>query len=263
MRVAAAQMDIAWHDRPANHEKARRIAAQAKKADTDLLVLPEMFSTGFSMDTSITPESLDGPTPTLLRSLAAELDMAVVGGFVLARDDAGPQNVSLAVDRYGNDLALYAKIHQISLLGEDASYEPGDEPVPFDLEEISAACFVCYDLRFPELFRAVVDRCGLILIIASWPEVRHPHWKLLLRARAVESQCYVVGVNRVGEGGGLSSLGGSAIIDPLGQIIALGDEKETLLLADMNPAMVAEVRSTMPFLGDRKQHLFKKLVEGA
>ena len=261
MKVAAVQMDIVWHDRSANHDKARRMAAQAKEAGADLLVLPEMFSTGFSMDTSITVEPLDGPTPTLLRSLARDLDMTVVGGFVLERDDAGPQNVSLAVDRKGNDLALYAKVHQIGLLEEDANYEPGKWPVIFELEDIGATCFVCYDLRFPELFRTVVDRCGLILIIASWPAARQPHWDILLQARAVESQYFMVGVNRVGEGGGHTFLGGSAVIDPLGLILAHGDDKETLLLADIDPAMVKEVRSTLPFLKDRKPHLFNKLAE--
>jgi predicted amidohydrolase len=261
MKVAAAQMDIAWQDRQANHDKAKRIAAQAKETGADLFVLPEMFSTGFSMDTSITPEPLEGATPTLLRTLARDLDMVVVGGFALERDNGRPQNVSLAVDRNGNDLALYAKIHQIALLGEDENYDPGDWPVVFKLEEMNAASFICYDLRFPELFRTVVDQCGLILIIASWPAARHPHWNLLLQARAVECQCFVVGVNRVGEGGDLTFLGGSAIIDPLGQVLAHGEDRETLLLADIDPAMVAEVRSSMPFLKDRKPHLFKKLAD--
>ena len=257
MKVAAVQMDIVWHDRSVNHDKARRMAAQAKEAGADLLVLPEMFSTGFSMDTSITVEPLDGPTPMLLRSLARDLDMTVVGGFVLERDEAGPQNVSLAVDRKGNDLALYAKVHQIGLLEEDANYEPGKWPVIFEMEDIGATCFVCYDLRFPELFRAVVDRCGLILVIASWPAVRQLHWDILLQARAVESQCFMVGVNRVGEGGGHTFLGGSAVIDPLGLILAHEDDKETLLLADIDPAMVKEIRSTLPFLKDRKPHLLR------
>jgi omega-amidase len=261
MKLAAAQMNITWHDRSANHEKVRQMAAQAKKAGAELLVLPEMFSTGFSMDTSITAEFLDGVTPTLLRRLARELGLAIVGGFVLARDDGGPQNVSLAVDSNGNDLALYAKIHQIGLLGEDQSYQPGDWPVPFSLGALNAVCFVCYDLRFPELFRLVVDRCELIMIIASWPAVRQPHWDLLLRARAAESQCFVVGVNRVGQGGDLNFIGGSAIIDPLGQVLAHGGDKETLIVADIDPAKVAEVRSSMPFLKDRKPHLFKKLAE--
>ncbi len=258
MKVAAAQMDIVWHERSANHDKTKRIAIQAKEAGADLLVLPEMFATGFSMDTSITPEYLDGPTPELLRALARELGLAVVGGFVLARDDAGPQNVALAVDNNGKDLALYAKIHQIGLLGEDLSYDPGELPAPFDLGDIRAACFICYDLRFPELFRAVVDQCSLVLVIASWPSTRHHHWELLLRARAVEGQCFVAGVNRVGEGGDLSFLGGSTIIDPLGQVLARGGDNETLLVAELNPAMVAEVRSTMPFLKDRKPYLFHR-----
>ena len=263
MKVAAVQMDIAWHDRSTNYGKARQMAAQAKAAGADLLVLPEMFSTGFSMETSTTVEPLNGPTPTLLRSLARDLDMAIAGGFVLAHDDTGPQNVSLAVDRKGNDLALYAKVHQIGLLGEDAHYEPGKWPAVFELDDIGATCFVCYDLRFPELFRAVVDQCGLILVIASWPAVRQPHWDILLQARAVEGQCFMVGVNRVGEGGGHTFLGGSAVIDPLGRTLAHGGDKETLLLADVDPAMVREVRTTMPFLKDRKSHLFKKLSEGS
>jgi predicted amidohydrolase len=262
MKVAAAQMDITWHDRSANYEKARQMAAQAKKAEAELLILPEMFATGFSMDTSITPESLQGHTPTFLRNLARELSLAMVGGFVLARDHGGPQNVSLAVDRNGNDLALYAKIHQIGLLEEDKSYEPGDWPVTFTLGELNTTCFVCYDLRFPELFRLVVDKCELIIIIASWPAVRQPHWDLFLRARAAESQCFVVGVNRVGQGGDLNFIGGSAIIDPLGQVLAHGGDEETLIVADIDPAKVAEVRSTMPFLKDRKVHLFKKLADG-
>jgi len=262
MKVAAAQMDITWHDRSANHEKARQMATIAKKAGAELFILPEMFSTGFSMDNSITSETLDGLTPTLLRTLARELNLAVVGGFVLARDDGGPQNVSLAVDSDGNDLALYAKIHQIGLLGEDQSYAPGDWPAFFSLGPLNAACFVCYDLRFPELFRLAVDRCELIIIIASWPAARQHHWDLLLRARAAESQCFVVGVNRVGQGGHLNFIGGSAIIDPLGQVIAHGGDKETLVLANVDPAKVAEVRSAMPFLKDRKPHLFKKLAEG-
>jgi predicted amidohydrolase len=261
MKVAAAQMDITWHDRSANHEKARQMAAMAKKAGAELFILPEMFSTGFSMDTSITSETLDGLTPTLLRTLARELNLALVGGFVLARDDGGPQNVSLAVDSDGNDLALYAKIHQIGLLGEDQSYTPGDWPAFFSLGPLNAACFVCYDLRFPELFRLAVDRCELIIIIASWPAVRQPHWDMLLRARAAESQCFVVGVNRVGQGGDLNFIGGSAIIDPLGQVIAHGGDKETLVVANIDPAKVAEVRSAMPFLKDRKPHLFKKLAD--
>ena len=256
MRVAAAQMDLVWHDRSANHAKARKLAEEAARQDAELLVLPEMFATGFSLDTAVTAEPPDGPTPTFLRTLARDLDMAVVGGFVLSRLEARPLNVALAVDRRGKHLALYAKTHLIALLGEDESYQPGEGPVPFDCGPIRAAAFVCYDLRFPELFRAVVDACGLIMVIASWPAPRQLHWDLLLQARAVESQCFVVGVNRVGEGGGYAFSGGSAIIDPLGQVLARAGSDEALIVADVDPAKVTEVRASLPFLRDRKPYLF-------
>ena len=201
---------------------------------------------------------MNGPTPSFLRSLAAETEMTVIGGFVLSGEEPAPQNVSLAVNQKGDDLALYAKIHQIALLGETDSYSPGDSPETFDLEGIRAACLICYDLRFPELFRPLADDCGLMMVIASWPASRQAHWDLLLRARAIENQNYVLGVNRVGEGGGLAFTGGSTVIDPLGEILARGDETETLVLADIDPARVAEVRTQFPFLKDRKENLFKK-----
>ncbi len=251
MKVAGFQIDIAWHDRKANHEKIRRVASMAREKGADLFVLPEMCSTGFSMDTSVTPEPIDGPTPTLFRSVARDTGMTVVGGFALARPQGRPQNVSLAVGKDGTDLALYAKIHQIAILDEHNHYDPGSKPVVFSLDCTAAACFVCYDLRFPEIFRAVVDRCGLIMVIASWPASRQSHWDALLKARAIESQCFVVGVNRTGPGGGLQFTGGSAVIDPLGNILAHGGEGEGLVIADIDSAKVSEVRSAMPFLKDR------------
>jgi len=253
MKIAALQMDIAWHDRQANYAKVRKFVKKAKEAGSDLLILPEMFSTGFSIDTSITVESLNGDTPEFLRSIARENSINVIGGLVLSRYSGGPQNVSLAIDRKGNDVALYAKTHLISILDEDTSYESGDRPVTFNLDGISMGCFICYDLRFPELFRAVVDRCMLIIVIASWPDARQGHWETLLKARAIENQCYVIGVNRVGEGGGYSFIGSSAIIDPSGEAIAEGREKETLLVAEIDPEKVREIRSTYPFLKDIRQ----------
>jgi len=252
MKVAALQMDIAWHDRQTNHAKVRQFAKKAKDAGAELLILPEMFSTGFSLDTAITVESLQGDTPEFLRSVAREHSMHVIGGFVLSRNNGGPQNVSLAIDRKGKDIAIYAKTHLISLLGEDTSYESGDRPATFYLDEVCTTCFICYDLRFPELFRAVADKCMLIIVIASWPDTRQAHWDTLLRARAIENQCYVIGVNRVGEGGGYSFTGGSAIIDPLGESITQGEEKETLLVADIDAEKVKEIRSQFPFLKDKR-----------
>lgn len=257
LRLALIQMDVQWHDRPANHAKARRLALQAKEAGAEVAVLPEMFATGFSMETSVTGEPLTGETPAFLRSLASELDMAMVGGFALqdSRDDA-PRNVALAVDSRGQDLALYAKIHRIALLEENLHYLPGALPVPFDLNEIPSACFICYDLRFPELFRCVADACSLVLVIASWPAPRQAHWDLLLRARAVENQCYVAGINRVGHGGGHVFTGGSVILDPLGECMAYAGDREAVITATIESERVREVRESFPFLKDRQSRLF-------
>jgi len=256
MKIAALQMDIAWHDRDENFRKVREYALRARDQQAGLLVLPEMFATGFSMDTNVTAEKIDGRTPAFLRSLASETDMALVGGFVLESGEAaGPRNVSLAVDGKGRDLALYSKIHQIGLLEEDIHYAPGTDPVTFGIEGIGTACFICYDLRFPELFRAVVDDCELIMVIASWPALRQSHWDILLRARAVESQCYMVGVNRIGEGGGSQFRGGSAIIDPLGELLAFGGDEEGLLIAGIEKNRVEDIRASMPFLKDRRPGL--------
>jgi omega-amidase len=256
VNLAAVQMDIAWHGREANFEKARRMAEKAREGGADILVLPEMFATGFSMDTSVTAEPLDGPTPSFLRSLALDSGMTVAGGFVLADEGKGPRNVSLAVDPQGRDLALYAKIHQIPILDEHLHYEPGTKACTFTVKGLQTACLICYDLRFPELFRHLADECGLILVIASWPAARQTHWDVLLRARAIENQCFVAGVNRVGQGGGNSFTGGSAIFDPLGTILAHAGKEETLLTASIDPNQVEEVRAAMPFLKDRKPHLF-------
>lgn len=261
MKVAGAQMDIAWHDREANFRKAEELGAKARAAGAELFVLPEMFPTGFSMDVSVTAEPPDGPTAQFLRRLARELQIAVVGGLVLSRQGGRPQNCSLAVGPDGQDLALYAKIHPIALLDEDRHYDSGHVPGPFTYAGAGMTCFVCYDLRFPELFRSVVDQVTLIMVIASWPSSRQSHWDVLLRARAIESQCFVMGVNRVGEGGGYAFGGGSAVVDPLGNILARGGSEEGLVTAEIDLAEVARVREAMPFLRDRRPHLFKLLAK--
>lgn len=252
IKIAVAQMDIAWHDREKNHEKAEFFAKKAGEGGADIIVFPEMFSTGFTSDIHFAEESSDGPTPSLLRGIAKKEKLAVIGGYVRSQENGKPENVSMVVDKNGVDLATYAKIHLISLLGEDKSCSPGDLPVPFQLEKIHAASLICYDLRFPELFRSLADQCQLIFVIASWPSARQAHWDILLPARAVENQSFIVGVNRVGKGGGHTFTGGSTVIDPVGRVIASGGSRESLFFAEIDPEMVQKIRTEMPFLRDRR-----------
>lgn len=255
MQIAVLQMDLAWEDRAANFAAARRYSEQAAAEGAELIVLPEMFATGFSMNPSVTAEDADGPTPAFLRELARDLGVTVVGGYVKGTPQGKGVNTALAVGpdvQNGQVLAEYGKTHLIATLGEDTAHVAGDQPAPFAIDDLTAACFVCYDLRFPELFRLVTDRCQLVLVIASWPNARQLHWDVLLQARAIENQCYVAGCNRVGEGGGLLFTGGSAVFDPQGKRLAWGADQAGVITAEVDAAEVARVRTELPFLRDRR-----------
>ncbi len=252
MKIAAVQMDIAWHDRQANYATARRWCRQAAREGARLILLPELFATGFAMDPERTAEPADGPTPTFLAETARELGVILVGGYVLAGPGGKGYNAALAVGPDGAPLAEYHKTHLIGLLGEDRAHLPGPGPAPFAVDDLQAACFICYDLRFPELFRLEAQQCGLMMVMASWPDARQEHWDLLLRARAIENQCFVMGANRVGRGGGLDFQGGSVIIGPVGQVLAVRHHEEGLVLAEIDPGQVRQVRTDLPFLGDRR-----------
>ncbi|MDY6854760.1 MAG: carbon-nitrogen family hydrolase [Thermodesulfobacteriota bacterium] len=252
MNVVALQLDVVWENPKENYRRVLRYAREAADAGADVFVLPEMFATGFSMNLQVTTEKYCGETTGFLRSIAREFDMNVIGGLVLEGKEKRGRNTALAVGRDGNAIAIYTKSHLIGMLKEDIYHEPGDGPQIFTLDDMDCACFICYDLRFPELFRLVADNCSLVFVIASWPSVRHYHWDMLLKARAIENQNYVVGVNRIGEGGGITFAGGTMICSPLGDVIAHGGDKEGLILGDVNQRTVKEIRCQMPFLNDRR-----------
>ncbi len=253
MKIAAVQMKLAWEDRQANYSAARKWVRKAADAGAVLIVLPEMFATGFSMEPRMTSEDEDGPTPSFLRELATEFQITVVAGYV-ERNIAGKGvNTALTIGPDGKEVARYAKTHLIGILGEGDAHVAGEGPVVFAMEDMRCANFICYDLRFPELFRLVADECHLMTVMASWPASRQSHWDALLRARAIENQCFVMGINRVGSGGGLDFAGGSVIIDPLGEAIAsLAPGEEGIIVADVEAKTVTELRARFPFLLDRR-----------
>jgi omega-amidase len=252
LTVAAVQMNLAWENRPENYRRARAWAERAVSKGAQLVVLPEMFATGFSMNPTVTAEPADGPTPTFLDTLARELGVAVIGGYVQEVSGGRGANVARAVDRDGALLAEYRKTHLVGILGETEVHEAGAGPEVFQVAGAPLSAFVCYDLRFPELFRLVADSVSAMVVIASWPASRQAHWDALLVARAIENQCFVVGVNRVGEGGGLDFTGGTVVVDPLGRILEHGGDQEGLVAAAIDPDQVAAVRREFPFLADRR-----------
>jgi predicted amidohydrolase len=146
----------------------------------------------------------------------------------------------------------YAKIHPFTYGREDEHYAAGDRHVVVDVEGLRVALFVCYDLRFADEFWRLAPSTDAYLVVANWPASRRHHWQSLLTARAIENQAYVVGVNRVGNGGGLDYCGDSRIVDPLGETLASAAHTESIVIADIEPATVQDVRSRFPFLQDRR-----------
>jgi predicted amidohydrolase len=256
MRVALLQMDLAWEDVAENHRRARRLLEEAAGNGARLAVLPEMFSTGFSMKPEKIAEMQGGPSEGFLRDSARELGLSIIASIPEAGEPR-PRNVALVVSPEGT-VARYAKIHPFSFGGEHRHYAGGERVVTVPIEGVRVTPFVCYDLRFPEPFRVAAAETDLFVVVANWPDQRRDHWRTLLRARAIENQAFVAGVNRVGDGDGLHYVGDSATIAPLGETLAEGDDKESVLYADVDTEKVSKLRARFPALDDRRPEAYKR-----
>jgi predicted amidohydrolase len=227
MRIEILQYSIAWEDPEENFSMLSGWLAESPPEAGSMLVLPEMFSTGFSMNVARLAETRDGPSASFLREIARRYGVCALGSYPYRCPQGGKAlNRLLAYGPDGSVLARYDKIHPFSY-GQEADHYRGGRRLPvFDYQGWRVCPTICYDLRFPELYRRGVLEGGaeLILVIANWPRRRREHWNGLLRARAIENQAFVVGVNRVGEDPGLSYSGDSAVIDPMGKdLLALTD----------------------------------------
>lgn len=253
MNVIGFQLDIAWENKTENYSRVSRWFRQSHPAPGTLVVLPEMFATGFSMQAMQTQESQPSPTIRFLSDLARQYQIAIVAGLVLTDAAGRPRNESVFISPSGEVGCRYAKIQTFTLAGETQHYTPGDAVQVFTYGGFKIAPFVCYDLRFPELFRLAVDQGAEVLtVIANWPVVRVGHWRTLLQARAIENQAYVVGINRTGKDPTLSYNGQSLIIDPLGEILADGGEQEGVVKASLDREIVKSWRARFPALADRR-----------
>jgi predicted amidohydrolase len=258
MRLACCQLDIAWEDKPANYRRTAALVADAALEPSTLLLLPEMFATGFTMNGALAAESIDGPTVSFLSDLACRHRIFVQAGMVVrGSNDARPRNEALVFDPDGRLLARYAKMHLFTPAGEPVHYLAGESPVVFDWQEAVVGPAICYDLRFPELFRRTVkDRAQVLSIIACWPLPREEHWLALLRARAIENQCFVAAANRCGtDPSGMPYGGRSQIIDPLGAILADGGAQEGVVQSEIDLAKQAKYRREFPALNDARHDL--------
>lgn len=257
MQVVACQLDIAWEDKAESHRRARALLEGVDVKPGALVVLPEMCATGFSMHVKAIAEPADGPTHTFLASLARDLKAFVIGGVVTCGPSGRGRNEAVAFDPAGQLLTRYAKMQPFSLVGESKHYEAGTAIATFAWHDFTVAPFVCYDLRFPELFRQAVRRgAQLMVVIANWPQSREPHWLALLRARAIENQCYVLGVNRAGQDPHVRYGGRSLLVDPLGETVAQAGVEPEALVGEIDLAPLVEYRRQFPALADMRGDFF-------
>jgi omega-amidase len=255
VNVIALQYDIAWEDKHANFAKVRKLLNEVAPAKDSLVVLPEMFATGFSMDADTIAEEYGGPTEQFLATTAQEFGVCLVAGAAMRSRDGHPRNKALVFSPAGELLTFYAKMKPFTPGGEPEHYQAGLKPVAFRWDECTVSPFICYDLRFPEIFRAAVaaHRPELFVVIANWPEKRIQHWVRLLQARAIENQAYVVGVNRLGHDPYYAYPGRSLIIDPQGEVLADAGDREGCISAQLDLAALRKYREGLPFLDDLGQ----------
>jgi len=255
LRVVLGEYDTGWHDPVVSLQRAADLVQRAASHGAHLVALPEMCLSGFTMEPKDHAVGLDSPQVQALGKIAASNGVHVLAG-VAAREVVDGrevfQNTALLFGPGGELEASYRKQKLFAYAKEHASYEPGDGSAIAMVRGVRISLFICYDLRFPELFRAVAPDVDAMFVIANWPAGRRPHWDALLPARAIENQCYVVGVNRVGTADGLEYSGDSAIVDPLGEVLVEAAFTDTTLTADITAERVVEVRQRFPFLQDRR-----------
>lgn len=255
--VAAIQSDIAWEDPAANFKDLAPRIQGAAASGARLVVLPEMYACGFSMDTGRVAEPPGGPSTEFLQQQARAHGVWVCGSVPElpagepSDKGARPFN-TLVLSSPDGALSRYRKTHPFTFSGEHEHYNAGDAFVTVDIEGLRCTLFVCYDLRFANEFWETAHATDAYIVVANWPQKRRHHWSTLLRARAIENQAYVVAANRVGEGGGLVYSGDSCVIDPWGETLASAAMRPTTLLAALDPEVVRSARAKFPVLGDRR-----------
>ncbi|MFB6140334.1 MAG: nitrilase-related carbon-nitrogen hydrolase [Halosimplex sp.] len=268
MKLALCQSAIEGGDVDGNVERAREAVAEAADAGADLVALPEIFNVGyFAFDLyERCAESVDGPTVTALAESAREHGVAVLAGSIVedmaasraagvdTPEAEGLANASVFLDRTGERRAVYRKRHLFGYgSAEQELLTPGESLPTVEFEGHVVGMTTCYDLRFPSLYRSLVDAGATLLLVPSaWPYPRVEHWKLFPRARAVENLCYVGAVNGVGSFEDAELLGRSTVYDPWGTTLASAGDEAALVTAEVDRDRVAEVRAEFPALADRR-----------
>lgn len=248
MKIAIIQSPLSWENPIVNRNYfEEKINAITEKVD--LIVLPEMFTTGFTMNPSAVAETMQGETILWLQSLAKAKNSAITGSLVITEND-NFYNRLLFVFPSG-EIQFYDKRHLFTLAGEDKIYTSGEEKLIVDYLGWKICPLICYDLRFPVFARNTEDY-DLLIYVANWPKVRMSAWDILLKARSVENMCYTIGVNRIGfDNNNFEYVGHSQVVDFLGNYILEPQETEDVFIVELNKEKLHETRQKLGFLNDR------------
>lgn len=287
--IALSQLNITWENPQVNKQSCETYVAEAASRNCDYIVFPEMTLTGFTMMPERFADS-ENDTIAFFRMLAINHHIGIVFGYI-SKSTSGFLNKMMILDSNGQTILDYAKLHPFSY-GEEAKHYIGGDflataTLPTNSGAISevniskqadhidsirtdSTCsdcmssdcicsgFICYDLRFPEIFQKVSKTATVIFLIANWPEARIAHWYSLLQARAIENQCFIIGVNRSGDGNGLHYCNSSIAYDPYGNQLTPDNSTDSLLYIDINPALAEVYRQEFPLKADRRESIYYK-----
>lgn len=253
MILSLVQYSPEWENKKSNKEKILKMIGN-KLMPESVFVFPELTLTAFTMKSAVYAEDLKGETFEFFSHIASENKLHILAGLI-EKESGSYYNTLVHIDSSGEIKSKYRKIHPFSYSSENKHYSRGENPIIADINGWKTGLSICYDLRFPELYRKYgKERTELIVVIANWPDTRIEHWKVLLRARAIENQCYVAGVNRVGNDPKLHYNGYSGIYDPMGNEIASVSDVEQVIAVNISKELVKDTRDKLPFLDDI--HLF-------
>ena len=263
LAISLGQMDVQLGQPEANLQKVHDLTAEAARRGSDILVLPELWSTGYDLENAARYAT---PTNTgifaQVAALAQEYKLCIVGSCLSLLGEGQYGNTAVFFDPNGTALGQYSKVHLFRLMDEDHYLTAGDQLTLIEAEWGQAGLAICYDLRFPELFRAyAITNASLLFLPSEWPHPRLMHWRTLLRARAIENQMFMIACNRVGVSKNTHFFGHSCILDPWGEIVVEAGESELLLTAVIDTDQVHQVRSQIPVFSDRRPQVISNWLQ--
>jgi predicted amidohydrolase len=259
VRICSAQITSIWEDPERTLQKAEVFVRHASSSGAALICFPEQFTTGWDPRPHKNIQDIHGSIVSSLQVYAKEYRIGILGSF-RQENNPLPRNTAVVIGNDGRILTSYAKMHLFSHGHEHEGNSPGTDLGIFKLDSLICGIAICYDLRFPDLFR-LYARKGVqaVFVPAAWPQIRIRHWELFIQARALENQMYIIGVNTTGQTPVESYSGTSITADPQGMIISRANEAEQLLFCDLDPSVVEEARRSLPVAKDRKDQIYENL----